>query len=64
MTHETETDRTPGGSADIPRIYYDLRRRNDRRAGVAAILAARREERAGQIKLALLSSPRPGRTRA
>ena len=64
MTNETENGRTQDGSADIPRIYYDLRRRNHRRARVAAILVARREERFPQLNPALFGCPRPGRTRA
>lgn len=64
MTHGTENDRMPGDLADVPRIYHDLRRRNDRRVGVAAFLAARREERARQIKLAPLGCPGLERTRA
>jgi hypothetical protein len=45
VTPQTDTNGRATLSGDTPRIYHDLRSRNERRARFALMLAAQRDER-------------------
>lgn len=59
MTNRTDANPRSAQRLDRSRLYEDLRRRQRRRARVAAMLAAMRQECNGRAQPALLVAGRP-----